>query len=449
MKNMLKKEKAITLSALIVTIVILLILAGVTIATLTGDNGLYGRANQAKENYSISEAKEKLELAISDLMIEQTSRGENLTKDDLLKINSDEIDVKSIEKFPVEVICQSYKFSVDENFVVTYVEEANETIITYTTEPEGYTNKDEVKILVKISNAKGIKSIQKPGETDKILPQGQTEVGIDYKVTANGTYTFKIVDNENKETIKDITIEQIDKVEPKEFAPTIQDIKSTKFTIVAKTEDGEKTEISCKSGIEKYEFYVNGVKYESNTNSCVIKNLKRNTKYTVYAIAYDKASNSKKSSTIDVTTSDGGYPILTLNGIIPPEDGYASDSITEEAIDNNINTSMYMQNKVNKYINIDSNLVGRQIRISAYTNYLFGFYFIDSNGSNIKCDFKDSSGTYTNMDGYSTWYISQNYKNKLYTEAILTIPEGTKRLKVYGGGMVTFDQYIYEISLVE
>lgn len=77
MKNMLKKEKAITLSALIVTIVILLILAGVTIATLTGDNGLYGRAKQAKENYSISEAKEKLELAISDLMIEQTSRGEN------------------------------------------------------------------------------------------------------------------------------------------------------------------------------------------------------------------------------------------------------------------------------------------------------------------------------------------------------------------------------------
>lgn len=53
------------------------------------------------------------------------------------------------------------------------------------------------------------------------------------------------------------------------------------------------------------------------------------------------------------------------------------------------------------------------------------------------------------MDAYSTWYISQNDKSNLYTEAILTIPEGTKRLKVYGGGLVTFDQYIYEISLVE
>ena len=70
MKNMLKKEKAITLIALIVTIVILLILAGVTIATLTGDNGLYGRAKQAKENYSISEAKEKLTTKLMQLQTE-------------------------------------------------------------------------------------------------------------------------------------------------------------------------------------------------------------------------------------------------------------------------------------------------------------------------------------------------------------------------------------------
>ena len=210
MKN--KKERAITLIALIITIILLLILASVAIVTLTGNNGLFIRAKQAKVSYSISSAKEKLELAISDLMLEQTSKGENLVKEDLSKINNDEIDVRSIDNFPVEVICQSYKFNIDENFIVTYVGEANETIITYTTEPEGYTNKDEVKILVKISNPKGIKSIQKPGETDKILPQGQTEIGIDYKVTANGTYTFKIVDNENKETIKDIVIRKLQKI---------------------------------------------------------------------------------------------------------------------------------------------------------------------------------------------------------------------------------------------
>ena len=42
-KNLIKKEKStnkgITLIALIITIIVLLILAGVSIATLTGDNG--------------------------------------------------------------------------------------------------------------------------------------------------------------------------------------------------------------------------------------------------------------------------------------------------------------------------------------------------------------------------------------------------------------------------
>ena len=42
------KEKAITLIALVITIIVLLILAGVTIATLTGDNGILTRATEAK-----------------------------------------------------------------------------------------------------------------------------------------------------------------------------------------------------------------------------------------------------------------------------------------------------------------------------------------------------------------------------------------------------------------
>ena len=44
----LRKEKGITLIALVITIIVLLILAGVTIATLTGDNGILTRATEAK-----------------------------------------------------------------------------------------------------------------------------------------------------------------------------------------------------------------------------------------------------------------------------------------------------------------------------------------------------------------------------------------------------------------
>lgn len=44
-----KNEKGITLIALVITIIVLLILAGVTIATLTGNNGILTKANEAKK----------------------------------------------------------------------------------------------------------------------------------------------------------------------------------------------------------------------------------------------------------------------------------------------------------------------------------------------------------------------------------------------------------------
>ena len=59
-----KKEKGITLIALVITIIVLLILAGVTIATLTGDNGILTKTNEAKESTEIETEKEIIKLAV-------------------------------------------------------------------------------------------------------------------------------------------------------------------------------------------------------------------------------------------------------------------------------------------------------------------------------------------------------------------------------------------------
>ncbi|MEI3356038.1 MAG: hypothetical protein V8R81_03015 [Clostridia bacterium] len=61
-KNIEKKQTGITLIALVITIIVLLILAGVSIATLTGNNGILTQANQAKENNNSAAAKEKVEV---------------------------------------------------------------------------------------------------------------------------------------------------------------------------------------------------------------------------------------------------------------------------------------------------------------------------------------------------------------------------------------------------
>lgn len=294
-------EKGITLITLVVTIIILLILAGITIVALGGKNGLISKAKKSIEQYSISQQKEKLEMAIESLRIDEEGKGENLTKEKLPKINNDEIDVRSTEKFPVEVICGNYKFYVDDNFSVTYVGEVDGTIVTYTTQPEGYTNKDKIKIFIKAVNPKGINKIIYP-DGDELLSQGNTEVGIDYEVTKNGTYTFKILDNTGKEELKDIVIDQIDKLAPIDFTPKVEQ-EGGSIRIIENGEDAEATEESTKSGIDYYEYYVidsnnKTTKYDKNQ----INDLTLGT-YQVYVIAYDKAENKKQSNTVEFKIS--------------------------------------------------------------------------------------------------------------------------------------------------
>ncbi len=59
-----RESTGITLIALVITIIILLILAGISIATLTGQNGLVTKANTAKTETEEKSAKEKINLAI-------------------------------------------------------------------------------------------------------------------------------------------------------------------------------------------------------------------------------------------------------------------------------------------------------------------------------------------------------------------------------------------------
>ena len=51
-KTKKRKERGITLIALVITIIVLLILAGVSISMLTGENGILTQAQRAKEETS-------------------------------------------------------------------------------------------------------------------------------------------------------------------------------------------------------------------------------------------------------------------------------------------------------------------------------------------------------------------------------------------------------------
>ena len=90
-KGIFEQSKGITLIALIVTIIILLILAGITIGTITGDNGIINKAQSAKEETEIANEKEVVEKATVQTM--GNNKFGNVEKDGL----QDELDKETGE----------------------------------------------------------------------------------------------------------------------------------------------------------------------------------------------------------------------------------------------------------------------------------------------------------------------------------------------------------------
>ena len=79
--NQSRKNNGITLIALVITIIVLLILAGVTIATLTGENGILTRASEAAER---TEKANVIEQAQTDILgIQAEKKDGNITKGEL------------------------------------------------------------------------------------------------------------------------------------------------------------------------------------------------------------------------------------------------------------------------------------------------------------------------------------------------------------------------------
>ncbi len=77
-----KKNKGITLIALVVTIIVLLILAGISITMLTGQNGILDRAGEAKNANGVAQGEELIKVSVMDALTRGTGEltDENLRK---------------------------------------------------------------------------------------------------------------------------------------------------------------------------------------------------------------------------------------------------------------------------------------------------------------------------------------------------------------------------------
>ena len=205
-----KNNKGITLIALVITIIVLLILAGISIATLTGENGVITKANSAKTETIHATVREEIVLKESTYELEKATDGykgsfiEYLEKEKILQDNGDgtyKIDITKLigEKQVLgngtgsRDVYKLEKISETENYVVNYYDK----------------NEDKTKII-DLGNSDTGKSEEDDKEPEQMEP---TEIYA--KVYSDGTTIFSsydYVDNSHGEVVKSFSTEELCKI---------------------------------------------------------------------------------------------------------------------------------------------------------------------------------------------------------------------------------------------
>ena len=212
-----KEENAITLVALIVTIIILLVLAGIAISTLGGENGLFARVKQAKKAHVQSEMQEQLTLALNGLQIDKKG---NASLDDVTQewissaISSDYSPaIKEDASLNGKLVVMNKsnitgKFLIGQNLEISS-SEYNLSSLEFEYETEKIEN-GKVKILIKITDkVNGLKRVDYPeASKDSIIMENRkTPLGIDYYVELGKEYKFIITTGDGNKTEKTIKID--------------------------------------------------------------------------------------------------------------------------------------------------------------------------------------------------------------------------------------------------
>ena len=186
-------EKAITLIALVVTIVILLILAGVTITMTLGQNGLFTRAREGAAAYNESEVRDDLSMLITQYTWDKASEKTDKSLGDYLKDNGATSVKANADGTTLEVEYKGYVFTVNKDSgEITSVSKAGPrpqvSGVKVTEDSAGQGNNVEQGKIAADSGKKlyitFTSSIE--GGTTTVSP------AVPYEVSKNGSYKFTI-----------------------------------------------------------------------------------------------------------------------------------------------------------------------------------------------------------------------------------------------------------------
>ena len=310
--NKIQKQKGITLIALVITIVVLIILAGVAINLTIGENGIFTRAKNARQQSDEETVREKIETAIVELQVEEVSQTgrlslknlyENLeSKDSNITLN-EYSDGDTVLTGTYTINGKTYSIVINEKFKVEVGDEAE-------------VEEKPVQVGELVWNADGTVSIELSTELTGNIEYQVNATAEDGWQTGTLLTGLQVGDklyvrvNDGTTITKPQEIEIKDTIKPEEFTITVSedDITHNSIKIISTGTQDKQT------GIRDYSFVVtkNGEVVQEITEQDVteylIENLSPETKYVVYMLAYDNAENVRKSNEVTVTTPEYVLP---------------------------------------------------------------------------------------------------------------------------------------------
>ena len=201
----MKNKNGITLIALVITIVVLIILAGVAINLTLGENGILNKAQQAKQKQSEQEAREKLELVLSNARIEKET---NTSYNDEY-LNS-MLEAKGIAVDGDYVIVDNYNYLIDREQLIIK-DSLGETQIKVTTKVEEYlgknaNNKYEANLLLTVESNAGLQTVvvTKPDATTTEVRIEEAKTGKSMTVELDVEYIVTVTTKDGKATTRKI-----------------------------------------------------------------------------------------------------------------------------------------------------------------------------------------------------------------------------------------------------
>ena len=183
-KSRVRNKKGITLIALIITVVIMLILAGVAISSIISDNGLFAKIGKAKEEYEIASEREMLELTLfsSTLDLSEYNIGKKLY--DRTIENSNKWDV--VYDYEKDTVYGTYWNYIEKN---TSIEDYGNTKYNWVVN-----NKTNEIVLLEEGNYRELSYLSSVGVTENLI----------FNIDSS------IISNETEETIGNVLGENVE-----------------------------------------------------------------------------------------------------------------------------------------------------------------------------------------------------------------------------------------------